>query len=46
MYGIENMRGTYDSRAIVGRPSFASNRLHRPWRGEFDGQRNYEAKLN
>src|SRR6266700_1276150 len=22
MYGIENMRGTYDSRAIVGRPSF------------------------
>jgi hypothetical protein len=37
MYSIENMSGTYDSRAMVVLP--ASNRLHRPWHGEFHGQR-------
>jgi len=44
MYSIENMGGTYDSRAMVVRS--ALRRLQRPSHGEFHGQRNYESKLS
>src|SRR5437867_10736355 len=44
MYSIENMGGTYDSRAMVVRSAFC--RLQRPSHGEFHGQRNYESKLS